>query len=355
LQTEPFAKFSREGIIQLCHSGLDSQSLRHEILRRLKSVVPFDFAYFSATDPSTLLFTNSVVPEPPPAWIMDRFMENEFFEEDFLKFRWMLGNRQSVKTLNEATGHLLPNSARYREMLAPLAMDDELRAIFVIDSSCWGVLCLHRAGQAYSAAEVTFVSSISAHVADGLRKALLLDRAGLASPHGPGVLILAEDQSIMGMTGDAEYWLGELADFNIPGKKYLPHPVQSVCAALQAIERGMLTNFTPKIRLRMRSGQWLILSASRLMNAGEKGPIAVILEIAQPSEIMPLIMSAYRLTKREGQIAQSVLLGWSTVEISTKLHISSDTVQDHLKSIFSKVNVNSRGKLAGRIFNRQYS
>jgi DNA-binding NarL/FixJ family response regulator len=82
--------------------------------------------------------------------------------------------------------------------------------------------------------------------------------------------------------------------------------------------------------------------------------IAVIFELAQPAEIAPMIMQAYQLTKREGEITQCILRGWSTTEIATKLHISANTVQDHLKAIFEKVDVGSRGELAARISTQQY-
>ena len=70
--------------------------------------------------------------------------------------------------------------------------------------------------------------------------------------------------------------------------------------------------------------------------------------------IAPLVMQAYQLTNREGEITQCVLRGWSTAEISARLHITLNTVQDHLKAIFEKVGVNSRGELAARIFAGHY-
>ncbi|HKV83494.1 MAG TPA: LuxR C-terminal-related transcriptional regulator [Ktedonobacterales bacterium] len=357
------AESNRLAMIRLCHIALDSQTLRTRLLQRLRTIIPFDYAYFSTTDPATQFATSSVLVEEPPAWCMSVFLENEFLQEDFNKFRDMLRHRQTVGMLSEATGHDLPRSQRYREMLAPMAMDDELRVIFVTNSACWGTLCLHRGqtrrGQSqsgYTPSEAAYLAHLAPHIADGLRKALLLGNAPSGKlPDGPGVLILSEDLSIVATTVAAEHWLMELTEAEAGDKSVLPRPVRSVIAGLEAIERGLVaTNRTPKVRLLTRSGQWLALYASRLRSSDSQAQISVMFEIARPAEIAPLIMQAYQLTKREGDIAQCALLGWSTTAIAANLHISSNTVQDHLKAIFAKVEVGSRGELAARIFTQQY-
>ena len=68
----------------------------------------------------------------------------------------------------------------------------------------------------------------------------------------------------------------------------------------------------------------------------------------------PLIVDAYSLTKREGQITRLVLRGLSTAEVSEELHITPNTVRDHFKSIFDKVGVRSRRELVGQVFAQQY-
>jgi DNA-binding CsgD family transcriptional regulator len=358
MKREALAELNRLEIIRLCHSALDSRTLRVELLQRLRTVIPFDYAYFSTTDPATQFGTSSVLVEEPPEWCMSLFLENEFLQEDFNKFSDMLRNHQPVAVLSEATRHKLHRSQRYRDMLTPMAMDDELRAIFVTDAACWGTLCLHReqAGDDDTSAEAAYLAQLVPHIADGLRKALLLDNASVAkTPDGPGVLILAEDLSVVAMTSAAEYWLAELSEMERGDRHILPIPVRSVVAGLQAIDRGMMAlDFTPKVRLRTVSGQWLVLYASRLKSPANQEQISVIFEIAQPAEIAPLIMQAYDLTKREGEVTQCVLRGWSTSEIAARLFISQNTVQDHLKAIFEKVSVGSRGELAARIFTQQY-
>jgi DNA-binding CsgD family transcriptional regulator len=102
------------------------------------------------------------------------------------------------------------------------------------------------------------------------------------------------------------------------------------------------------------SGQWLVLHASRMSGPALPAPIAVILEVAQPLEIAPLIIQAYDLSKREGEITLLVVRGLSTSEIVSELHISAHTVQDHLKAIFDRVGVRSRRELIANIFTQQY-
>ena len=80
----------------------------------------------------------------------------------------------------------------------------------------------------------------------------------------------------------------------------------------------------------------------------------MIFEVARPAQIAPLIVQAYDLSKRESEIMQSVLRELSTREMSDTYQISSNTVQDHLKSIFEKVGVHNRRELIGQLFAQQY-
>jgi DNA-binding CsgD family transcriptional regulator len=345
-------------VIQLCHAGLDSWTLRAELLKRLRKVMWSNEAFFATIDPTTLLFTGAVV-DPVLERAAPLFLDNEFLQDDVLKIRWMAQTHQLVGTLYEATQGDLRRSPRYRRILAPINMGNELRAVFLTDSACWGSLCLHRENSSapFTPAEIAFLKPLTPHIAEGLRKALLL--GSTAAPQrldGPGVLLLADDFSPVTITPSAQHWLAELSSADKQPAHALPMAVRSVATRLQALEGSHegWPELMPKVRVRAPSGMWLTLHASWLAESFGGARMVVIFERAQPAEITPLIVQAYDLSRRERELVQLVLQGYSTSEIAATLCITAHTVQDHLKAIFEKVDVRSRRELVARIYTQHY-
>jgi DNA-binding CsgD family transcriptional regulator len=349
----------KQEIIRLCHAGLDSRTFRVEAVRCLRKAIPVDVSFFATADPATLLFTSAVV-DDILARATSQFLENEFLRDDSVKFASLARDRTPVDSLGVATRGKLAHSPRYQEILAPMDLGDELRAALVVGSKCWGFMCLHRERSSpnFTPAEAAFLAKLTPHLAEGLRTALLIGdgRVSSLALEGPGLVLLGDDLSLAAITPAGEGWLAEVAKSEWPGSLELPGAVYAVAARLLALERGghELADLMPRTRLRSASGRWLVLHASRLRAAGTEGQIAVIFEEARPSEIAPLIVDAYGLTKREGEITQLVARGLSTAEVSKELHITPNTVRDHFKAIFDKVGVRSRRELVGQIFAQQY-
>jgi DNA-binding CsgD family transcriptional regulator len=105
--------------------------------------------------------------------------------------------------------------------------------------------------------------------------------------------------------------------------------------------------------MRTAAGRWAILHGSRLPT-DEGDAVAVIIEEASPADLAPLLMMAYGLTDQERVVTSLVCQGLSTREIAGTLHITANTVQDHLKSIFEKTGVRSRRELSASLLQQQY-
>lgn len=87
---------------------------------------------------------------------------------------------------------------------------------------------------------------------------------------------------------------------------------------------------------------------------GGFGNTVVVIEPANAAEIAPIIVEAYDLSEREQQITRLIARGFATSDIATELFLSAHTVRDHVKSIFQKVEVSSRGELVAKLYADHY-
>ena len=68
------------------------------------------------------------------------------------------------------------------------------------------------------------------------------------------------------------------------------------------------------------------------------------------ADVAALLSDAYRLTAREAEVVALTVRGFSNAEIARTLWLSPWTVGDHLKNVFEKTGVRSRGELTSRLF-----
>ena len=94
----------------------------------------------------------------------------------------------------------------------------------------------------------------------------------------------------------------------------------------------------------------MLVRGSALGNGGGAPRIAVTLEPARAPELAEVIADVYGLTARERRVTELVAQGLSNVAIAGQLYLSPYTVQDHLKAIFEKLDVSSRGQLVAQLF-----
>jgi DNA-binding CsgD family transcriptional regulator len=338
-----------DDLVRRCSSGLRGAAFQAEVVRAIHALLPVDAVFLATADPETLLLASTFAEEPLPG-MADQFFDSEFGQDDVNKFQSLATGAHHVATLDSATQGDRAGSVRYREIMKPLGLGDELRAALVTPSGCWGYLCLHRAESPYgfTPAEVRLISRLAASIGNGFRLSLPAPEAEGAAAIAPGVVLLHPDHTVAAITGEAEWLLADVADYSANAGR-LPAAVYAAAACLQSIDSGTaLPDAVPTVRVRTAGGRWLLVHATHLYGAVD-GDIAVIIEPAHPSSTAPLVLSSHGLTPRECDVALLVLRGASTKAISAELHLSGYTVKDHIKSIFDKTGVRSRRDLVAHV------
>jgi DNA-binding CsgD family transcriptional regulator len=344
---------------RLADAGADA--LFDELATRLERVVPFDGSLFFGTDPATLLATFPARIAGVANNQCHDYWQREFFVEDVNLFRDLARAPIPADTLWSATDSLPARSARYREFLRPERFGDELRVAFRVASSAWGVASLMRGAGAppFTREEAALVAALSQPVGEALRRAAL-DRtpAPLLGFTAPGLILFDRDNELLSANNEARLWLGELHEPPIgprPLGRALPTEVIGVLARARAVADGR-SNMPARVRLRSPSGHWLLLHATSLRDAeGEHGSVAVVVEPAHREEIAPIIVEAYALSPREQEVTSLIARGAGTDEIAASLFLSPHTVRDHVKAVFGKVGVSTRGELIAKLFAEHYA
>jgi DNA-binding CsgD family transcriptional regulator len=250
-----------------------------------------------------------------------------------------------------------PNSSpRWHANMTYGADQEMVAALRTRSGDVWGAIGLYREPDRplFDAYEQAFMAAISPLMAAAVGRALLIgESTDPEGPDAPGMIVLGSDWQPELMSPGVEEWLRDLPDGNLAASR-LPTAVLAVA--------GRAARWAPSLndpaevavaRVLTRSGRWVVLHGVPLAALGSQR-VAVIVEPAHPSRIVPLLMSAYGLTDREQQLTRLILQGFSTIEIADRLVISVHTVQAHLTNIFTKTDVRTRRDLVTKIFLAHY-
>jgi DNA-binding CsgD family transcriptional regulator len=350
----------RRDLVDLLHRAGDVRDFSHKATRIVRRGVEFDGTCMLTLDPATSLPTGEVSENGLPAELHPRLVQIEIGHGDVNSFRALIDSRRYAASLSAATGGVLERSLRHRELRGPNGFGDELRVALVDEHVLWGGLTLQRGADRdpFTAEDVALLQSLSRHLAEGVRRAVLLSALAADRPEdededegAAGLVLLAGDDSIVSTDAAGARRLAELAPAGPPGQ--LPE----VIAAVASRARTAADEAQPllaRARVRTAGGAWLIIRASELAGGGQ-ARTAVTIEPAGAHELAPLVADAYGLTRRERVVTQLVAQGLQSEAIAGRLGISRWTVQDHLKSIFEKTGVGSRGALTARMFFEHYA
>jgi DNA-binding CsgD family transcriptional regulator len=349
----------RAELIERAGAAPSVRELFEAVSSRLRRLVSFDAAVWLATDPATGLPTAPARSENMRHACRGsedcmRVWENEFLVDDVNLYRDLARAEIPAAGLRLATDDKPSRSARYRDFMRPNGFGDELRAVLRVDGGGWASIGLYRerGREAFDAEETELVASLSEPLAGAVREHARAVPVAESSERGPGLLMFAPTGELLSANDEALAWLEQLPpDSDHHDNFNLPLPMVAAGTLMRARATA-----TARARLRSSTGRWLVFHATCLRDAaGEIEQTALVIEPAHASEIAPIIVQAYELSAREQEITRLIAQGLGTAAIAARLHLSTHTVRDHVKAIFEKVGVSSRGELVATLFAEHYA
>lgn len=332
----------------------DALTLFRETSAVLRRAVPFDAAVWQSTDPATGLATAPMRAENLGEDGCASYWNAELFSEKVNLFRDLARAAVPVAALRDGTADAPEHSSVYRNFLRPRGLDDELRAVLRVDGQWWGQVSLFRSKgrRHFSKRELAAVGGLTTFLGRRLRSyAEPVHEPAVDGGRGPGLLLFDSAGVLLSINDQArEFLAGMPAGPSAPSVFGVPVPawIHSTAATASHGEQA-------RIRARDRSGRWFVFHASCLRDAdGSPRQTAVVVEPATASEVASLVTAAYGLTERELEIAQLIARGLSTGQLAARLYLSPHTVRDHVKSIFAKAGVTSRGELVAKLYAEHY-
>lgn len=347
MATERQRARSRQRLQRLSESSLDSDSLRYAVIAELQRVIGFDRWCWPLADPETLLPGSGLAlhdfgPRVP------RSLQLEYSIDGFVAKHAVARRANPAGSLSAETGGDPARSPRWDEVLRPVGIGDVVALACRDELGCWGWFEAYRDGadRAFDEADLDLLASVGPSFGRALRRRALGDArvdAGAAFP--PGVIVLDAELRPLSWTAGARAWFDVLPAARLVERMgILPTVVYP--AATLAQSSGTVR--AAHALVRAVNGRWVMIEAAPLEgDAG--GRVAVTLREANRSETFELLCRAYALTRRERELVALLVAGLDTRMIAQRLFISRYTVQDHLKAVFTKVDVRSRRELVAKL------
>jgi len=338
-----------ERIERICASVLDERTLRVEVLSELQTSIGYDAYAWLLTDPSTTVGCAALA-DVPCMTELPRLIKLKYLTP---LNRWteLCSSATSVGLLHQGTGGDLARSVMWRAMLRDLRVVDVASTVFHDRNGCWAFLDLWRTGTAspFTSADAALLTAITGPVTAALRRCqartFVDPTTTLPDDDGPAIIVLDDDLQITARTTAATGWLQLLLPAAAGGSP-IPAAAYNVAAQLLATMNDT-DDHAPSARTYVPGRTWVTLRSSRITSTrGERAPaIAVSIEQTPAAQRLDLFARSHALTPREQRVLGLLAQGRDTHDIASAMTISDYTVQDHLKSIFTRTMLGSRNAL----------
>ena len=336
-------RIARE-LAALAGQNLVTAELLYLVDDLVDQVVPADASCWSTFDPATTMLTSAIgrnLDENGEDAV--RFMELEYVTQAPGHYRQLMAGPDGLAVQHAAGRHDSAELAEVGEHLAAMGFGQELRIVLRHQRTGWGGAGLMRRTNAapFHDDEQQFLRHVAPTITVAIRASLVRsvnDSATIMGDRQGPAVVVVDGAEIVEATPTALLWLEQLGATD---RGHGPLP-----AVLSAVAVAAANGRAVAQRARTPHGAWLVLRGAPL--GGRRGIVTI--EEAGPPDVVAILSAALGLSPREIDVIVEVLRGSSTKEIATTLHLSSYTVQDHLKAVFQKAGVNSRRALIADVF-----
>jgi len=273
-----------------CDAGLDSTTLRIELARCVRRLIPAEASYFGSVNRHTGLL-DDLVGEDASAGI----------EWDLVEASYSLTDAERAIDLARS-GRVVDTSSSsgMSAWMHDAGFGRQLRAAFGLRHQAGGVFLAlrERRSRAFGEHDTAFVRRIAPHVARALRRAALVDAARVARPADlapneataadlvPGVVVIDDRWRITQWTRAAEAQLADLAD----ATDATSAPTGAIVDFLRRHRSARGATGVSFLSVHGRSGRWYTLRAA-LTEPDELGRSSTVLIVtpahARRSRLVP--------------------------------------------------------------------
>ncbi|SHF89369.1 helix-turn-helix transcriptional regulator [Streptoalloteichus hindustanus] len=324
--------------------SLTATELGAELSRLVGQVVPHDGYMYVGLDPLTEAGCFFGKENGYSTAASRRLERDDDLGGDVNPFRRLMSGSSQVGVLS-ADMPEFRNSARLRDVMMVEGFGSELRIVAPDRGVVWGALVLlrERDRRPFSWDEALSAQRLVPSLAVALRRfigAKPLRPTRLTRP--PGVVLVGANDQIASATPSGYQWLDELARD-------------------AAVDDGQLSGLLWNITYRARRATtepviariptpdgWVAMHAQPLQ-PGPQAEVAVTIQPAPASLLLPALAAWYGLTRREREILDQSVNGLPAKQIARALRLSQHTVHDHLKAIYHKTGVSGREELLAGI------
>ena len=352
---------SRERLERLTASTTGSEELQREVVADLRRTIGFDRWCWPSADPTTLL-PGPGLAEHDDGPLLPRTLELEYSGSDVATKEQAARSGPGVVTMSLATDGDLARSPRWDDVLRGVGIGDTAIVACRDGHGCWAWLEIYRDGAdaPFAVEDLELLGQLAPALGTALRRrsavavdGRLTDASSATAAHLPdgaeadgqaaaGVLLFDGELRLVGRTTTAQEWLATLPGAQLFASWGILEP--AVYAAAVRARAGRESG--ARLLGRTTAGGWAQIEAARVVDSTQ---VAVTLRAATPQEIFRSAARMHGLSGREQDVAVHVAAGLDTAAIAHGLFISPWTVQDHLKSVFTKLGVHSRGGVMARL------